>query len=57
MRRAKFLRDDVGAQLWMLNSDDDRRQLFNRQSTAADLCRGRLQLNTEFLSQRGLKLR
>ena len=40
----------------MFDGDDDRRQLFRGQSAAADLCSGVFQHETEFASQRRLKL-
>ncbi len=40
---AEFLRDGVGAELRVLDADDDRRQFFGRQRAAADLRRGFLQ--------------
>ena len=47
---AEFFRDDVGAKLCMLDADYYGRQLFGRQSAAADLRRGILQMKLKCIA-------
>ena len=54
MASAKALRDGVGAQLLVLDGNDQGRQLFGRKRAAADLRRAILQACAESLAEDGL---